>query len=374
MSFSFHDRCLGFLDAVPPDLRRTLPEGFQDQSLDFTSNDTLALSKHPALRMGALEAIDRYGAGSTGSRLLSGNHPLHAAVEARVAALKKTESALVFGGGFHTNASLLATVMALPLWRKPPMLMMDKWIHACWLQGRQDTPMVRYRHQDFDHLDRLIQQHRPDYTPVLLTESIFSMDGDITDLAALAGLKHRYPDMMIIVDEAHATGAWGPEGAGLVKPEHTVDLITGTFSKAMGCYGGYVACTAALKKVLVQKCAGLIYTTALPPMVLGAVKAALDLLPTLQSQRDHLYALAQYTREMLGRHGWNTGLSQSHIIPLMMGNSGACLALHHHLTQHRIGVSAIRPPTVPPKTARIRLSLRVDHQQGDIDQLVATMP
>ena len=162
MSFSFHDRCLGFLDAVPPDLRRTLPEGFQDQSLDFTSNDTLALSKHPALRMGALEAIDRYGAGSTGSRLLSGNHPLHAAVEARVAALKKTESALGVGGGFHTNASLLATVMTLPLWRKPPMLMMDKWIHACWLQGRQDTPMVRYRHQDFDHVDRVIQQHRAD--------------------------------------------------------------------------------------------------------------------------------------------------------------------------------------------------------------------
>ena len=371
MSSLFHDRCLGFLDTVPHDLRRRFSNTFSEGALDFTSNDTLALSTHPALRAGALDAIERYGIGSTGSRLLSGNHPLHEAVEKQLATLKKTESALVFGGGFHTNASVLRTLMALPLWAKPPMLIMDKWIHACWLQGSHDAPLVRYRHQDFNHLERLIQKHLPDHTPIIVTESIFSMDGDITDLSALAALKQKYPDIFLIVDEAHATGTWGRAGAGLVTPQHHVDLITGTFSKAIGCYGGYVACAAALKEVLVQKCAGLIYTTALPPMVLGAVKAALDLIPTLQNQRDHLCALAQKTRERLQQQGWNTGLSQSHIIPLMVGDNHACLTLQNRLAQRTIRLSAIRPPTVPPKTARLRLSLRVDHTERDLDRLLA---
>ena len=371
MSSSFHDRCLGFLDTVPHDLRRRFSNTFSEGALDFTSNDTLALSTHPALRAGALDAIERYGIGSTGSRLLSGNHPLHEAVENQLATLKKTESALVFGGGFHTNASVLGTLMALPLWAKPPMLIMDKWIHACWLQGSHDAPLVRYRHQDFDHLERLIQKHLPDHTPIIVTESIFSMDGDITDLSALAALKQKYPDIFLIVDEAHATGTWGPAGGGLVTPQHHVDLITGTFSKAIGCYGGYVACAAALKEVLVQKCAGLIYTTALPPMVLGAVKTALDLIPTLQNQRDHLCALAQKTRERLQQQGWNTGLSQSHVIPLMVGGNDACLALQKRLAQRTIRLSAIRPPTVPPKTARLRLSLRIDHTERDLDRLLA---
>jgi 8-amino-7-oxononanoate synthase len=371
MSSSFHDRCLGFIDRVPDHLRRSFPDPFQEKGLDFTSNDTLALSKHPALRAGALDAMDRYGMGSTGSRLLSGNHPLHLAVETQLAALKKTESALVFGGGFHTNASILTTLVTLPLWDKPPVLIMDKWIHACWLQGAHGTPLVRYRHQDFDHLEQVIQKHLPDHTPIIVTESIFSMDGDITDLTALAQIKHRYPDIFLIVDEAHATGAWGPNGAGLVTPDHGVDLISGTFSKAIGCYGGYVACTAALKDVLLQKCAGLIYTTALPPMVLGAVRAALDLLPSLQSQREHLYALAQKTRTDLQRQGWNTGLSQSHIIPLMVGDNARCLSLRDALARNNIHVSSIRPPTVPPKTARLRISLRVDHHENDTNRLVA---
>jgi 8-amino-7-oxononanoate synthase len=371
MSSSFHDRCLGFLDTVPHDLRRRFSNTFSEGALDFTSNDTLALSKHPALKAGALDAMDRYGIGSTGSRLLSGNHPLHEAVENQLATLKKTESALVFGGGFHTNASVLRTLVALPLWAKPPMLIMDKWIHACWLQGSHSTPLVRYRHQDFDHLERLIQKHLPDHTPIIVTESIFSMDGDITDLPALGALKQRYPDIFLIVDEAHATGTWGPEGAGLVTLQQGVDLVSGTFSKAIGCYGGYVACAAALKEVLVQKCAGLIYATALPPLVLGAVQAALDLIPSLQNQREHLYVLAKKTRERLQQQGWNTGLSQSHIIPLMVGDNDACLNLQSRLAQHNIGLSAIRPPTVPPRTARLRLSLRVDHTERDIDRLVA---
>lgn len=373
MSSSFHDQCLGFLNAVPPELQRRFPENPQNNALDFTSNDTLALSHHPALKAGALEAMERYGSGSTGSRLLSGNHPLHAEVEHRLAILKKTESALVFGGGFHTNASVLETLMAVPLWKKPPILMMDKWIHACWLQGSHNTQRLRYRHQDFNHLEHLIQTHRPHHTPVIVTESIFSMDGDITDLSALATIKETYPDSVLIVDEAHATGAWGPQGAGLVMPNHHVDIVTGTFSKALGCYGGYVACAAPLKEVLVQKCAGLIYTTALPPMVLGAVRAALDLLPSLQSQREHLYALAQQTRDKLQSQGWNTGLSQSHIIPLMIGDNEVCLGIRDHLAKNAIQISAIRPPTVPPKTPRLRLSLRVDHQEGDLERLMQAL-
>jgi 8-amino-7-oxononanoate synthase len=361
---------LAFLDALPQDQRRHFPSYPQGHLLDFTSNDTLNLSGHPALKAAAIQAMKDYRVGSTGSRLLSGNHPLHTAVEERLVALKKTESALVFGGGFHTNASVLGTIVSLPLWPKPPVLIMDKWIHACWLRGAEGTPVVRYRHQDFDHLERLIQKYISQHTPIIVTESIFSMDGDITDLTALASLKQRYPEILLIVDEAHATGAWGPGGAGLVLPDHGVDIVTGTFSKALGCYGGYVACSAAIREILVQKCPGLIYATAMPPMVLGAVGAALDLLPTLQDQRNHLYVLAEEARALLKNQGWDTGLSQTHIIPIMVGDNLPCLNLREVLAKQNIGASAIRPPTVPPGTARLRLSLRVDHTRADVERVL----
>jgi 8-amino-7-oxononanoate synthase len=196
------------------------------------------------------------------------------------------------------------------------------------------------------------------------------MDGDITDLTALASLKQRYPEILLIVDEAHATGAWGPGGAGLVLPDHGVDIVTGTFSKALGCYGGYVACSAAIREILVQKCPGLIYATAMPPMVLGAVGAALDLLPTLQDQRNHLYVLAEEARALLKNQGWDTGLSQTHIIPIMVGDNLPCLNLREVLAKQNIGASAIRPPTVPPGTARLRLSLRVDHTRADVERVL----
>jgi 8-amino-7-oxononanoate synthase len=370
MPLSLNHRCLAFLDALPPDQRRHFPSYSEEKVLDFTSNDTLNLSGHPALKAAAIQAMKDYGVGSTGSRLLSGNHPLHMAVEERLASLKKTESALVFGGGFHTNASVLVALVSLPLWPKPPLLIMDKWIHACWLRGAEGAPVVRYRHQDFDHLERLIQKHAPQHTPIIVTESIFSMDGDITDLSALARLKQRYPESLLIVDEAHATGAWG---AGLVLPEHGADIVTGTFSKALGCYGGYVACSAAIREILIQKCPGLIYATAMPPMVLGAVGAALDLLPTLQDQRKHLYVLAEEARTLLQNQGWDTGLSQTHIIPIMVGDNAQCLNLRETLAKENIGASAIRPPTVPPGTARLRLSLRVDHTRADVERLLQSL-
>jgi len=208
---------------------------------------------------------------------------------------------------------------------------------------------------------------------LIATESVFGMDGDRADLVALAGLAARY-GAMLYIDEAHATGVFGKDGFGLVADyPDGVDVAMGTFGKALGSFGSYIACSAILRDYLLQRCGGLIYSTALPPPILGSIGAALKLLPTLDGERSALLECAALVRTTLRAQGWNCGASTTQIIPVIVGAAETALALAAHLETQGFLVAAIRPPTVPVGTARLRLSLSAAHRPEDVAQFLSVM-
>jgi 8-amino-7-oxononanoate synthase len=243
--------------------------------------------------------------------------------------------------------------------------------HGCAAAGARE---IRFRHNDLDHLESLLEA-RGSNAParIILTESVFSMDGDLADLFRLAELARRH-DAFLFVDEAHATGALGPGGAGLsATVPGGVDLAMGTFSKAMGSFGAYVAGSRLLCDYLINTCSGFTYSTAPPPAVLGAIDAALDLVPAMDAERAKLAALAERLRQGLGQRGVDVGCSRSHIVPAIVGDAGTAVALSGKLAERGMIASAIRPPTVPPGTSRLRLALRVGLDFEDIDRLLGAI-
>ncbi|MBF0563198.1 MAG: aminotransferase class I/II-fold pyridoxal phosphate-dependent enzyme, partial [Alphaproteobacteria bacterium] len=244
--------------------------------------------------------------------------------------------------------------------------------HGCQSAGVRE---IRFHHNDMNHLEHLLaaQAGKPGIR-FILTESVFSMDGDRADLAGLVELAQRH-DAFLYVDEAHATGVLGPRGMGLAGAfPGRVDLVMGTFSKALGGFGAYVACSRRLAGYLVNRCAGFIYSTALPPAVLGAMDAALDLVPTLEAERAHLHANADRLRVALADLGVDTGDSTTQIVPAMVGDAGRALAISRALEAEGILGIAIRPPTVPNGTSRIRFAVSAEHGVAEMDRLVAGLP
>jgi len=337
--------------------------------LDFSSNDYLGLARHPELKARAADFTALWGAGSGASRLVTGNLPPYAAIEAKIAAGKGTESALVLASGFQANASILPALLD-----KDCIVFADRLIHASLIHGCQaaGVRMIRFRHNDMGHLEELLAEHR-DRTPFIVTETVFSMDGDRADLAALVQLADRF-DAFLYLDEAHATGVLGENGFGLAHGLAGANcLVMGTFSKAMGSFGAYVACSHALRDYLVNRCGGLIYATALPPAVLGAIDAALDLVPALGAEREKLAANAERLRQGLRGLGMDCGASSTQIVPLLVGEEQAALKLTAALERKGILAMAIRPPTVPPGGSRLRFALASYHTALDIDRLLAVL-
>lgn len=361
-----------------------LPEGRVRRDgatlINFASNDYLGLSQHPALIARAKECAERYGAGSTASRLITGNHPLYETIEAKLARGKGAEAALVLASGYQANVTVLAALADSSVPGNPATILADRLSHNSLLQGGLlgsalgDTKLVRFHHNDYDHLETLLRQQAEKNTQaIIVTESVFGMDGDCADLAVLTALAERF-EAMLYVDEAHATGLYGPDGFGFcaAHPGH-IDIAMGTFGKALGGFGAYIACSATLRDYLVQRCGGLIYSTALPPMVLGAIDAALDLLPQMKVERAFVAAEAARLRQELQKQGWNCGASTTQIIPVLLGSEEAATALADILKQNGILAPAIRPPTVPRGTSRLRLSLGAAHKPEDVDHLVSVM-
>lgn len=341
--------------------------------LDFSSNDYLGLAQHPLLKERAIEWTQRHGTGAGASRLVTGTSDLHLEVEAKIAAFKGSEAALIFGSGWQANAAVLpALLQAAP----GALLFTDRLIHASLHHGAAAAGVrqIRFRHNDLAHLEELLEARRDqEGARFIVTESIFSMDGDAPDLAALAQLAKRH-DAFLIVDEAHATGVAGPRGAGLsATVPGGVDLVIGTFSKALGGFGAYVSGSKLVCDYLVNACGGFIFATAPPPAVLGAMDAALDLVPGMDAERAHLAALADHVRSRLLAAGYDTAASTSQIVPLVVGEAEKALALSRRLEEHGILAAAIRPPTVPPGSSRLRLALRATHDMADIAQLLGCL-
>lgn len=341
--------------------------------LDFSSNDYLGLARHPELARRSAEWAERYGTGARGSRLVTGTLSVHRDLEARIAAFKNTEAALLFASGWQANASLYPALLKL----EPDAAVFADWlVHASIHHGiaAARTRHHGYRHNDLEHLDALLVEHGTTASArIIITESVFSMDGDRADLERLVAMARKH-DALLVVDEAHATGVLGKRGAGLTANlKDKPDIVMGTFSKALGSFGAYVAGSAEMIDYLVNAASGFIYTTAPPPPVLGAIDAALDLVPDMGAEREHLLALAARLRQGLQGLGFDTGASDTQIVPVTIGGEGDTMAASGSLKQAGVLGVAIRPPTVPEGESRIRFSLSAAHEIAHVDRVIEAM-
>ncbi|MBC2670376.1 aminotransferase class I/II-fold pyridoxal phosphate-dependent enzyme [Novosphingobium piscinae] len=338
--------------------------------IDLSSNDYLGLACHPLLAERAADWGHAYGTGAGASRLVTGTNAAHLAIEARIAAFKGTPAALLFASGWQANAAVLPALLAAA---PGAAVFTDRLVHASMHAGLAGVRQHRFRHNDLAHLADLLARHgRAAPARFIFAESVYSMDGDRADVPALAELARAH-DAVLMIDEAHATGVLGPGGAGLCHGVAGVDLVMGTFSKAFGSFGAYVACSELLRDYLVNACSGFIFSTAPPPPVLGAIDAALDLVPAMTAERAHLAALADRLRTGLAARGYDTAGSSTQIVPAIVGAEAATLALSARLAEAGLLAAAIRPPTVPAGTSRLRLALRATHSADDVDALLEAL-
>ncbi len=350
-------------------LRRTLadtgragfPEIVRDRRrlLSFACNDYLGLSLDPRVKAAAVGALATFGVGAGASRLVTGNHPLYAALEAKLAAMKGSEAAAVFGSGYLANLGVLGALAG-----PSDLIVIDELAHACLNAGADlsRAHVVRYRHNDAAHaaelLDELRERHRH---ALLVTETVFSMDGDRAPLAALAELAAR-SDAWLMSDDAH--------GFGVVPAAETVavPLQMGTLSKAVGGYGGYCCASQAVVALLKNRARPLVYSTALPPATVAAALASLEIIAAEPLLRAAPLRKARLFTTLLGLPP-----AQSPIVPLILGEPAAALAASAALAEAGFLVAAIRPPTVPAGTARLRFAFSAGHADADIEALAAAL-
>lgn len=335
--------------------------------LNFSSNNYLGLANHPALGKAATAAIERYGCGSGASRLISGNMTLHEELEIKLARLKGTEAALVFNSGYQANTGIIPTLVG-----EGDAVFSDSLNHASIIDGCRlsRAKIVVYRHCDLDQLEHGLKQAPRSSRKLIVTESLFSMDGDEAPLREIVELSERY-DAMTMVDEAHATGVYEPDGAGFVSHLRLGDRVLvqmGTLGKALGGFGAYVAGSAALRELLINRCRSFIFTTSLPPVVMAMAIAAVELINSEPERRRALRNNCARVRDGLARLGFSLGDSRSQILPLMIGDAGECMRLSERLLDRGVFAQGIRPPTVPPGTSRLRITLMATHTSDQIDR------
>ncbi|MCO6441209.1 MAG: 8-amino-7-oxononanoate synthase [Nitrococcus mobilis] len=338
--------------------------------LNFFSNDYLGLSRHSKLRERAADYASSHGTGATGSRLVCGTLDIHARVEEKLARLYGREAAVLFNSGFQANSTLLGALAG-----RGTLMLTDKLSHNSLIQGAllSRATFRRYRHRDLTELERRLRAAAGCYERILIvTESIFSMDGDRSDVDRLVALAGEY-NAFLIIDEAHAVGVWGEQGLGLTARQEGIDLVIGTFGKAYGSFGAFVLCAEPIKDYLINFCPGFIYTTALPPPLIGSIEAALELVPALDRERDYLHRLSERVRSRLRGMGFDTHSSTTQIIPILLGDENLTLNLSRWLEQNGILATAIRPPTVEPGRSRIRIALSSCHTPAYVDYFLRTL-
>jgi 8-amino-7-oxononanoate synthase len=335
--------------------------------LNFSSNDYLNLVRHPHVIDRARLALEQYGTGAGGSRLVTGTLPIHEELEARLAKEKGYPTALLFGSGYMANAGVIPVLAG-----RDDLIFADKLVHASMIDACKlsDAKLIRFAHNDVQSLEnRLRNFPAAGNRRLIITESVFSMDGDIAPLKEIAALAEKH-EALLMVDEAHASGTFGPHGAGLIREyglEQSVTVSMGTMSKAFSGYGGFIACSENLRKLLIQSSRAFIFTTAPPPAVIGAALGALDVFEANPNLGPCLRANAAYFRDLLHDAGLDTLQSASQIIPIIIGENEKALAVSHKLRERGIIAAAIRPPTVPAGTARLRLSVTLAHLLDDLE-------
>jgi 8-amino-7-oxononanoate synthase len=333
----------------------------------FCSNNYLGLASHPAIAAAVAQAAQTYGYGAAASRLISGTMRPHVELESALARFCRKEAALVFPSGWTANEALLT---ALP--QKGDLVLLDKLDHASIIDAARGSgaEFRTYRRESSSRIEKLLTEgtYQRRY---IVTESVFSMDGDVADIKTLIELKDRH-GAILIVDEAHAFGCMGPTGAGLAESLGLldgVDILAATMSKAFGAAGGVVAAPQPVIDLLVNKARPFIYTTAPSPVNCAAALASLAIIESEPDRRQRLSENSEYLRTKLKALGLNTGDSSTHIIPVIIGDEKETLAVSAELYKRGFFIPAIRPPTVAPGSSRLRISLQSEHSRGQLDSL-----
>ena len=340
--------------------------------INFSSNDYLGLTKHPLLIARSQEYAQRYGVGAASSRSVAGNLAIYAELENQLAQAVGKPAALILGSGYQTNISVLEALLDAEVLTKKPLVFCDRYVHASMLATTKHLARIlRFQHNDLEHLQILLEKYADSDQPkFILVESIYSMDGDQADLEKIIQLAKHYK-ALLYVDDAHAVGVYGKSGWGNVTAHSDgIDIVMGTFSKALGSYGAYIACSENMRDYLINKCRGLIYSTALSPAVLGAIAAAIELLPQLNQIREDLYRKANRVREFFKAEGLDCGSTDTHIIPWIIGDAEKTLQISAALEAQGILAATIRPPTVPAGKSRVRFCLSAAHTDDDISELL----
>jgi len=354
-------------------LRRTLTESLREDGLwierdgkrllSFSCNDYLNLTQHPAIKQAAIDAIEKYGVGSGASRLVTGNHPLYAQLEVRLARIKQTEAAVVFGSGYLANTGIIPVVIG-----REGLVLVDELSHACLFAGAELSrgKVLTFRHNDVAEARKLLARHRSSHDHALIvTDGVFSMDGDLAPLADLLAVADEH-DAWLMSDDAHGLGVVGDgRGSGFVGNTHIpLPLQMGTLSKAIGSYGGYLCASRPVVDLIRNRARTLIYSTGLPPACVAAAIAALDLI-----ERDQDYAATPLRKAKMFTRRVGLVEAQSPIVPVIIGDEEATLAASRMLVEEGYFSAAIRPPSVPAGTARLRLTFTAKHSDQAIERL-----
>ncbi len=335
------------------------------------SNNYLGLADHPRVREAAADAAMRWGVGAGASRLVSGSMTIHRRLEERLAAFKGREAALLFGSGYLANAGVVAALA-----RPGEVIFSDELNHASIIDGCRlsRAEVFVYDHRDTEHLDWGLRRAEG-RGALIVTDGVFSMDGDVAPLADIVDIAGRH-GVRVAVDEAHGTGALGPGGRGAAAEagvEDEVDVIIGTLGKALGAYGAFVACDRTMAQYLVNTARTFIFSTALPPPSVAGALAALDLLEERPRRVEKLAANATALRDALTGEGFDTGHSRTQIVPLMVGDPERAVRTCEQALLRGVFAQAIRPPTVPPMTSRLRLAVMASHREEELRHAARTL-
>jgi len=358
------------LPAIIHEGRNVIVDG--QRMLNLSSNDYLGLANDRKLRQEFRETLttETFLPTSSSSRLLTGNFSIYDRLEQQLADDFGTEAALTFNSGYHANTGILPAVS-----NTHTLILADKLVHASLIDGIRlsAAKCIRYRHNEYNQLERLLQVNHSEYERIIVvTESIFSMDGDEADLRELVRLKKQYPNVLLYVDEAHAFGVRGQRGLGCAEEQdciNDIDFLVGTFGKALASAGAYIVCRKVIREYLINKMRTFIFTTALPPVTVQWTSFMLERLAGFRQRRETLRFLSNQLREALKNKGYDCP-STSHIVPLITGES--CVAIRKAEELQRKGFYAlpVRPPTVPEGTSRIRFSLTAEIRESEMEKLI----
>ncbi len=335
--------------------------------IDFSSNNYLGLRDDIRVIESGIKSAEKYGAGSGASRLVTGNMKIYDELEEKTAQFKNKERALIFNSGYDANVGIFSSIFD-----SKDIIFADKLIHASIIDGimLSGTKLVRYKHNDIADLEEKIIKYRKEYKKAgVVTESVFSMDGDIGKLKEIAELKEKY-EFIFIADEAHATGLFGEKGSGIVEEynlSEKVDIVMGTFGKALGSQGAYVAADSKIIEFLINRARSFIFTTAMNPFACGASLKAIDIVENEPFRREKVGELVKYTERKFKENGFDTHGSETQIIPVIIGENEKAVMLSKLLAENGLLVSAIRPPTVPQGSARVRITLNCNHTFEEIN-------